>query len=512
MIVDDQRDVLAFLADPAAYGAGVRSVERIDTHSAVVFLAGGRAYKLKRAVRYDYLDFSTVERRRAACEAEVALNRRTAPQIYLGTAVVTRGPDGRLAIDGRGAPIDWLVVMVRFDEETLFDRLAARGALDLALMAPLAAAIAAFHAAAARVPDHGGRAGMAWVIDGNADGFAEQGRGVLERGACERVTARSRAELDARAALLEARRHAGFVRRCHGDLHLRNLCLVDGRPTLFDAVEFNDEIACVDVFYDLAFLLMDLWRRGLRAHASLVCNEYLQATQDFDALPLLPLFLACRAAVRAKTSATAARLQADPARAPALHQSAREYLAMAESLLRPAPPRLVAIGGLSGSGKSTLARAIAPDLGRPPGGLIVRSDVVRKSLCGVPPLTTLDQSAYAPEVTRRVYDTLAERAVQGLRAGQAVIADAVYGSPAERAAIEAVARTAGVPFTGLWLEAPPAVLAARIRGRSFDASDATTDVLASQMARDVGPVSWHRVEASADAAAVARAAATALGS
>ena len=197
---------------------------------------------------------------------------------------------------------------------------------------------------------------------------------------------RPRAELDRRGALLDARRDADFVRQCHGDLHLRNIVLLDGRPTLFDGVEFNDKISCTDVLYDLTFLLMHLWRRRLPRHANEVWNQYLTDTGDLKGLPLLPLFLSCRAAVRAKTSATAARFQDDAARRRELQDLARKYLTMAEGLLHPARPCLVAIGGLSGSGKSTLALSLAPSVGAVPGAVVLRSDEIRKRLGGVPTL------------------------------------------------------------------------------------------------------------------------------
>ena len=375
-----------------------------------MFLAGTRAWKLKRAVRYDYLDFSSAERRKPLCEAEVRLNRRTAPGLYRGVVAIVRTPDGALALGGAGVPVDWVVEMNRFDQDALLDRLAGRDALDLALMAPLATAIAELHLAGTRRTDHGGAAGMAWVVDGNAAGFEEQGKGILDADLAAELTQDSRSALDRHAGRLDRRREAGFVRQCHGDLHLRNIVLIDGRPTLFDAIEFNDEIACTDVLYDLAFLLMDLWRRRLPRHANVVLNRYLAETLDFDALPLLPLFLSCRSAVRAKTSATSARLQTDPRRRGELEEIARGYLALAATLLRSGPASLIAIGGFSGSGKSTLAHALAPSIGPVPGALVMRSDEIRKRLCGVDPLTRLDSTGYTTEVTRRVYEIVAERA------------------------------------------------------------------------------------------------------
>ena len=494
MITEDQTEVIAFLASPSTHGGS--AVERIDTHASIVFLAGTRAWKLKRAVRYDYLDFSTSERRRAMCEAEVRINRRAAPALYRGVTAVTRQPDGSLALGGSGTPMDWVVEMARFDEDGLFDRLAARDALDPVLMRPLAAAIAHFHEGAARRPGHGGAAGMAWVLDGNAAGLAEQGAGILDPAACAAVLRISREQLERHRRLLDARRDDGFVRQCHGDLHLRNIVLLDGQPTLFDAIEFNDAIACTDVLYDLAFLLMDLWRRRLPRHANLVANGYLAASSDVAGLPLLPLFLSCRAAVRAKTGATAARLQGDPQRRAELEDLARDYLAMAQRLLHPPPPCLVAIGGLSGSGKSTLAGSLAPLIGACPGAVVLRSDAIRKRLCGAESLQRLGPEGYTTDVSRRVYTTVVQGAAQVIRSGHGAIADAVYARSADREAIERAAEAARVPFVGIWLEAPASVLMARAERRRFDASDADAAVVRGQLAQEIGDIGWHRVDAS----------------
>ena len=493
MITEDQREVVALLAAPASHAGA--AVEQIETHASIVFLAGPRAWKLKRAVRYDYLDFSTAERRRAMCEAEVRINRRTAPNLYRGVVPVTRERDGSLALGGSGAPVDWVVEMTRFDQDALLDRLALGGRLDLHLMGPLASAIALLHREAEARADFGGRAGIERVIDGNAAGLAEQGAGSLDLALAERVTRAARDALVRHRALLEARRAGGRVRQCHGDLHLRNIVLLDGRPTLFDGIEFNDDIACIDVLYDLAFLLMDLWRRELTSHANRVLKEYLSETPDVDGLALLPLFLSCRAAVRAKTSITAANLQSDLRRRHELTAQAQGYLEMAARLLDPPRASLVAVGGLSGSGKSTLALALAPDVGPTPGAVVLRTDEIRKRLCGVDSLTRLGPAAYTPEVSRRVYAIAAEYAGAVVRAGHAAVVDAVFARAADREAIEGVAAAAGVPFAGLWLDAAEAVLVERVDRRRLDASDADAGVVRGQLREDTGRIAWHRIDA-----------------
>ena len=494
-ITEDQTGVIELLGAPATHGGA--PVERIETHISIVFLAGSRAWKLKRAVRLDYIDSSTSDRRKTLCEKEVQLNRRTATSLYLGVVAVTREADGSLTLGGSGTPIDWVVEMNRFDQGGLFDRLAQQGRLDVAMMARLAVAVAGFHREAAPRRDHGGTAGMRWVVEGNATGFLEFGSGLLDPTTVARVIGNTRRVLDKSASLLDRRREAGFVRQCHGDLHLRNIVLYNGIPTPFDGIEFNDEIACVDVLYDLAFLLMDLWRLELPAHASAVWNRYLTETEDLGGIGLMPLFLSCRAAIRAKTNATALSVQTESVRVRELQASAREYLVMAERLLNPLPPCLVAIGGLSGSGKSTIAAALAPHLGAVPGAIVLRSDEIRKQICGAPTLTRLGPEGYATEITNKVYETLIERAGLILRGGFTAIVDATSLRVTDRQAIEALARAAMVPFIGLWLEGPVQTLLERLQHREHDASDADATVLHRQRAQDVGVMSWHRLDSSA---------------
>jgi len=504
-----QGAVIQALSDPATYPEPA-AVERIDTHSAHIFLAGSRAYKLKRAVRYPFLDYSTLDRRQHACEAEVRLNRRTAPTIYERTAKVTREPSGSFAVNGTGPVVDWLVVMRRFADEALLDRVAAAGGFTRELAIRLADAIASFHAQAMPTPHHGGTDGMRDVVDDNVRALAAAP--VLMPPDRVQALAGAWAQALARHAdLLETRRAGGFVRQCHGDLHLRNIVLLDGRPTLFDAIEFNDSFGCIDVWYDLAFLLMDMERRGLAVEANALFNQYLLRTSDVGGLALLPFFQGCRAAIRAKTSLASAALETDLARRLQHESRAREYLELAErSGAEPQPARLVAIGGYSGTGKSTVAARLAPLLGAMPGAVVLRSDVLRKILRHHEPEERLGQEAYTPEVTRTVYHALGVRAADLLRAGASVVVDATFQSPEARAAIADVASHAGAGFAGLWLEAPAAALAGRLRARTGDASDATADILAEQIAHDPGVVSWQRLDASRGVNAVVEAARTVL--
>jgi hypothetical protein len=493
MQVESQAEAIAFLTDPASHGFSGMRVSTIGTHISLVVLAGNRAYKLKRAVRLPYVDFSTAERRLSFCERELLLNRRTVPELYRAVRRITREADGRLAFDGRGPTVDAVVEMVRFDQDTLFDRMAERGALTTALLTELAHEVARFHETAAVDHAGSGAANIAGVLSINERALA--GTKVFPADAVAGFNRAFRQTIAGHQRRLDARQRAGKVRHCHGDLHLRNICLFKGHPALFDCLEFNDAMATVDVLYDLAFLLMDLWHRDLKAGANLVLNRYLDVEDESDSLALVPPFMAIRAAVRAHVTATKADEPTEAANATALQREASTYFDLALRLLRPVPPRLVAIGGLSGSGKSTVAAAIASYIGPPPGARVLTSDRIRKRISGVPPATRLPQSQYRPEVSETVYATLAREAEHVLALGHGVVLDAVHDRAEDRARLAAIAEAVGVPFAGIWLDAPPEALFARVEARRGDPSDATAAVVRAQIERFKGPVEWRHVDA-----------------
>ena len=290
MIVEDQSAATKFMKAPSAHGLTM-PVDTIETHISRIFLAGDRAYKMKRAVKLPYADFSTPALRLAACEKEVELNSRTAPGLYLGVRRITREKDGQIEFDGSGAMIDAVVEMVRFDQQCLFDRMAVAGELTPKLMTEAARVIARFHRTAPIVHSGSGAANMAAVLDINEAGFATSH--IFEADALGAFSKAFRDALARHASLLDRREAAGKVRRCHGDLHLRNICLLGGVPRLFDCIEFNDQIATVDILYDLAFLLMDLWHRGHPRFANLVMNRYLDESDDQSGFKLLPFSWQC---------------------------------------------------------------------------------------------------------------------------------------------------------------------------------------------------------------------------
>lgn len=505
-VVGDQEAVFAFLGDPATHGGA--EVTRIDTHGAAVFLAGAFAYKVKRAVFFPYMDFSTLEKRRDACRAEVEIGRRSAPALYLGVVAVVRDGDAFRMVDAAEAgarALEYAVKMARFPADATLDKVVERGALPDDLVAALAQAVAASHAAAPIVSDADTVSAFASYLEDNGTEFASRPDLFAPEDAARLAGAMGDA-LDRLGPLLRARQASGFVRRCHGDLHLRNIVLFEGAPMLFDAIEFNPAIATCDVLYDLAFLVMDLWQRGLFGTANGLLNRYLWARGGddlLDGLAALPFFLALRAAIRAKVEMAGLVHLAGDKRAEA-EGRVRHFFKAALTFIDGAPapgplpetvdPRagLLAVGGLSGTGKTTHALAWAPFFGRPPGAVIVRSDVERKRLFATPLEEKLPPEAYTREASELVYGALERLADRILATGQSVIVDAVHARPEERARIEAVAHARAVPFTGIWLEAPPETLVARVEARKGDASDADAAVVRRQQAYDLGPIGWAR--------------------
>ena len=489
--MSDQQAVIDFLAAPSTHGGAV--VTRVDTHAAAVFLAGQRVLKIKRAVRFPFLDFSTLNKRKAACEAELAVNRPYAPAIYKRVVAITREADGRLTLGGTGEPVEWALEMARFDETATLDHLAARGAIDDVLADKLGRAVAAAHAKAPHAAAFGFAAMLAEIVTQN-DAELRETPALFPPDQVAALTQKTRAALERVQPLLTARERDGLVRRCHGDLHLGNIVLIDDAPVLFDAIEFDDRIATADVLYDLAFLLMDLIERGLAGAATIVLNRYLAATAreaDLDALAALPLFLSMRAAIRAKVTAARAAHARDRVEA---ERSARDYFALACRLIDPPKPQLVAVGGLSGTGKSVLAAALAAHVPPLPGAVVLRSDLIRKQLMGAAETERLPPAAYTAEVTARVYAAMAERAKRALAAGHSAIADAVHARADERAAIARAA--GGAPFHGLFLTADLSTRVGRVGSRVADASDADAGIARQQEGYDLGLLDWVEVDAS----------------
>lgn len=477
------------LLDPGRYPGPVQSVELIETHISFVLLAGESAYKIKKPVDLGFLDFSTLEKRRRFCAEEVRLNQRLAPEIYMDVLAIGGTADEPEL--GAEPAIEYAVRMRRFPQAAQLDRMLDAGKLQPRHLDAFARLIADFHGRATVAQPDTGFGGEAAVYHPIQENFQAL-RGALESPSAlarlDRLEASGMTQFLALRDLLARRKRDGFVRECHGDLHLRNLAWIDDRPVAFDCIEFDPALRWIDVMNEVAFLTMDLQAREQPALAARFLNHYLERTGDYGGLALLPFYQVYRALVRAKVDAI--RLQQGDITAIEKAQVEVEcarYLQLARYFGAAGSPQLIITRGLSGSGKTTFSAALLERLG----AVRIRSDVERKRLFGLSAEqhagAAPGQGIYTADASRKTYATLLELADAILRAGYPVIVDGVFAEPAQRAPFQMLAAKRGLPYLILEFTARPDTLRERVRTRAKGASDAGMDVLASQLAR------WHEL-------------------
>ncbi len=473
-------EVISFLSSPAAFDDGTLAVKRIDTHASTVFLGKSIVYKIKRPVKYDYMDFSTLEKRKANCEHEFSLNKTMAPHLYLAVLAVTKEENNELLINGEGQPVEWAVKMRRFPEELVLKNIALENQFKKELCIDLGQNLASYHHSLNPIKVDDGALRIGDVIKElghSLKPLEERFEGFQTSTLLEQLEINFSACLDD----FNQRGQIGFIRRCHGDLHLNNIVITKDGPTPFDALEFDERLATIDVVYDLSFLLMDLLHMGLKQQANIVLHRYaLKASELMNqgGFKILPLCLSIRSAIRAMVLSQQAVLQQPADRA--LLDEAKSYLSLSHQLLEKTPPVLLAVGGLSGTGKSTLALELASLITAPLGAFWLRSDLERKQMVGVSEFEHLSETHYSREMSSKVYEKMLEKAKRILSEGQPVLLDAVFLSEVERENVKDLAQQLNVPFLGLFLDAPLPTLLSRVGARSNDASDADQGVVKKQ--------------------------------
>ncbi len=476
--IANQEKLITALRDPRRYPHAVKKVRVIETHISWILLTGRYAYKIKKAVDLGFLDYSELDARRACCEEEIRLNRRTAPGIYLDTVAI--GGSSESPVFGAQAEIEYAVRMRRFASGNLMDRLLLHGKLTAQHIDRLAATIARFHAGLPAA-DVAAPFGTAAFIHAAAQQNIEQLNLLLtdeaDRKSIATLMRASEDEFVASKSIFEERRKQDFVRECHGDLHLGNIALIHNEPVPFDGIEFNPALRWIDVMDEVAFTMMDLLHHNHPALAWRFLNAYLEAGGDYAGAAVLRFYLAYRAAVRAKVCAIRAG-QSDISKRAKAHEldACRSYLALAQQCLMPQRAALIITHGLPGSGKTTFSQYALERMG----AICIRSDVERKRLFG---LSALDSSRsnvgdiYGAEATERTYARLHELAHKLLQAGYTVIVDAAFLRRDERERFRALAQNLLLPFAIASLRAADTTLRERIRQRRNDASEADVTVL-----------------------------------
>ncbi len=459
-----QRPIIDALSSPATYPPrdGVDTVEVRETHSAVVFLAGSRAYKMKKAVDYGFLDFTTLQKRRHFCYQELFLNQRAAPDIYREVrAVIPNGRGGyRIVAEENPAAVEYLVQMVRLPEDMMLDARLERGEVTPEMMAELGRIVANVHAhepTSDKIAAAGDLEGVRFNIEENFEQTEAYIGRTISQETYDAVSRYARRFMKQREALFHSRSLNGFVRDTHGDLHVQQICIeADGRIHVLDCIDFNERFRYGDVAWDVGFMAMDLEARGHANLARAFVDGYLEKADDPGMPELLPFYQCYRAYVRGKVEGF--RLDQpglSDQEATEVRERAEAYFRLAEQYARTMiGPNIVLIGGLMGTGKSTLAEGLARERGH----AYFSSDVVRKQLAGVPEderhFVEWNTEIYSPEMTERTYDETARLAAEALSQGRSVVVDASFSNARQRQRFTDLSNTTGVPLLMVLCELP----------------------------------------------------------
>ena len=494
MIVDSQNDIIEALSNPKNHQGKHKVVEIRQSHIAILFLVGDKAYKLKRAVLYPEADLSTKEKRRLACVQEMKRSAVYAPGLVEKIDSVRRLDNGKIVIGGtEGQEIDTVLVMKRIPDQFLLNRMLPSKKFDRFETMDLAEKLADLHKKSKILKNKWGADTVKKLILENESVLSCFCPDIFDKKKVDELTRKSLKALSEQSRLISLRQKSGAVRKCHGDLLLSNIGYTGDDFLFFSPIEYNEHLCCIDTLYDLADVLMDFESKNLRRLNNILFNHYMAHTNDIDGFPLLPLYQSLRAARRAAVSAKKSTLLRgwDKRR---MKKEACHYFDLAQHFLSGCCPILIACGGLSGSGKSRVARELGGYLDPAPGAVILRDDIIKKQIMGLAPTQKLDKKYETPAFEEVVYDILRQQAQTALSVGSCVILDALFYNENERKAVEQLAKEKGVPFVGLWMDAPIQVRTERVKTRLRNPSDVKEkQQLEEQLNIETGPISWHRI-------------------
>ena len=493
MILSDQTDVIKALSSPETYGKNIKKVTIRRSHIALIFFAGDYVYKLKRAVMYPGVDFSTPEKRKLACIAEMKRSTIYAPHLIVGVKPIRRQKNGKIKIGGAiGEEIDSVIVEKRLPNKAILSFLLPSESFSRFEAMNLAEHLADLHAKAKIFHTK-------WSIDTIQNIILENESilacfpSAINLNALNSLTQKSLEILKKNESLIKFRQKSGHVRKCHGDLLLSNIAYDKGKFLFFSPIEYNDTLDCIDTLYDLSFLTMDLEAKGLRNLSNILFNHYMAFMNDIDGYPLMGLYQSMRAASRAAVCAKISAISSGDEKQHMVRET-QKYFELACHFLINFRPVLIACGGLSDSGKSCVARHIASLMNPSPGAIILKEDVIKKQITGLSDHQRFNKTIDTPVFEKVVYEVLYQHALSALSAGSTVILDAVFHDPAERKKVEQLAKDLNVSFLGLWMDAPLKVRIERMQKQHIAPSDTRKETNPErQLCMEIGQISWHKI-------------------
>lgn len=459
----------------------------IDSFFSKVFLTENKAYKLKLEAKYPNLDYSTLDLRKEMCINEASMLLRLAPELEPQVLPLIQLDNGKFKLGGSDnnelyVIIDYILVTKRFEQDKIFENLTSKGELDRFEMMDLAESLALIHKKAEIVINTDFADNLKALANETFDVLDYFSVNIFNKAHVLELKKAFFCTLNKYFTQIQIRQQKGFVKKCHGNLNLSGICMINKKPQIFDPIEFNDKLSNIDILYDLALLLIDLEAQGQRRLSSILFNHYISYTHDFNGVKFMPLFLSLRALEQAKNFA-----------AENLKDSALDYFKIAYDIIFPAKSIIIASGGLSGTGKSRLSRELAPFVGACPGAFILRTDIIRKAILGRLPHEHLHKPDYTPEINKKTYDTIRQYCVDIIASNQSVLIDGIFAVQEERDITQIIAQDLNVPFYGFWMYAPSELRFQRVVSRKRNPSDATLKVAMRQEEMKVGEVKWNKI-------------------